>query len=394
MDRRIKAIIQQDLERKMVFLAGPRQCGKTTLAKKLDLVANARYYNWDLDRDRKLLLASQLDPEKKLWIFDELHKNRRWRNWLKGIYDTQGDRHQIIVTGSAKLDLYSRGGDSLQGRYFFHRLHPLTQSEAVASKTVATYTDFATIKLAVNKSHNEVLAQLLALGGFPEPFLSGSQRYASRWRNTYGTSFVREEIRSVEQIKDLDRLELLFDRLGDCAGSILSINNLREDLEVAFETARSWIQVLERLYGVFRVPPFGPAKIKAVKKEQKIYMWDWTRVSQLGARWENLVALHLLRLVHWLHDVEGEKVELRYLRDVTGKEVDFLLLRNNKPWVAIEVKLQHQDLDPNLRYFLQRVHVPYALQIHLQGDQDYALPTINGCRVRMLPGVKLLAQLP
>src|SRR5439155_27072639 len=177
----------------------------------------------------------------------------------------------------------------------------------------------------------------LALGGFPEPFLSANKKEAARWRLGYGARLIQEEVRDLEQVRELDRLELLYDRLGAVVGSVLSINSLREDLEVAFETASNWIAILERLDAVFRIAPYGPPRIKSVKKEQKLYFWDWPRAETEGARFENMIAMHLLRLVHWARDVEGEKLDLRYFRTRMGHEVDFMVLRSGKPWIAIEV---------------------------------------------------------
>lgn len=240
----------------------------------------------------------------------------------------------------------------------------------------------------------DVLLQLMALGGFPEPFTSGSAREAARWRAGYGARLVREDVRDLEAIQDLTRLELLFDRLPATVGSPLSINALREDLEVAFATVKKWIDVFERLYASFTVPPFGPPRIKAVKKEAKLYLWDWARVEDEGARFENLVAAHLQRFVHWLQDVEGARAELRYFRSPKGHEVDFVVLVKGKPWFAVEAKLDDRPLDPNLSYLLERAPIPHAYQVTLRGKKDHLAPSINGCRVRVLPAAKFLAMFP
>lgn len=133
---------------------------------------------------------------------------------------------------------------------------------------------------------------------------------------------------------------------------------------------RNWLRVLERFYAIFRLSPFGPAKLKAVKKEQKLYFWDWAKCTTEGARFENLIAMHLLRWVHWLEDVEGEKLDLRYFKSREGHEVDFLLLRKNKPWIAIEAKLSESNLAPSLSYFLERVKTPYAFQVSLKNGHE------------------------
>ena len=366
-ERRILGAIRTDLAKKMVLLSGPRQCGKTTLVKQLTAERKGLYLNWDEPADRRLVQTREFDFDAPMWSFDELHKFRRWRGFLKGLYDTHHDAHRILVTGSARLELYGRGGDSLQGRYYGHRLHPFTASE-IARRPITGLDDLPELPAA--PVARDVLENLLVLGGFPEPFLSGSAKEAGRWRIGYGDRLVQEEIRDLERIRELDRVELLYDRLGAVAGSVLSINSLREDLEVAFETARGWIAVLERLDAIFRVPPFGPARIKTVKKEQKLYFWDWARAESEGARFENLVALHLLRLVHWASDVEGTKLELRYFRTRMGHEVDFVLLRDRKPWIAIEAKLTEGPLDSGLRYLLERVAIPHAFQVHARGGRE------------------------
>lgn len=392
--RRIYPGIKEDLKTKMVLLAGPRQSGKTTIAKTLLRENPGVYYNWDVDADRKKIRNSQLNEHAKLWVLDELHKYSRWRNWLKGQYDLHHENHSILVTGSANLDIYSRGGDSLQGRYFFYRLHPFTLSELLGIPTLKSLDQIPDLPVDGSKNSSTVLGDLLTLGGFPEPLFAGSKRKADRWRLGYGTRLIQDEIRSLEQIRELDRLEMLYERLPQTVGSVLSMNSLREDLEVAFETVKNWLSVFNRTYVSFTVPPFGAPRIKAVKKEQKLYLWDWARVESEPAALENLVALHLLRLVHWAADVEGDKCELRYFRDVVGHEVDFILLRKGKPWMAIEVKVSDQPLDSSLKYFLERVKVPYAYQVSLNGTKDYRAPDINGAKIRILPATTFLSNLP
>ena len=232
---------------------------------------------------------------------------------------------------------------------------------------------------------SKTLRELQTLGGFPEPLTRGSELDARRWRMAYGDLLIREDIRTLETIRDLDKMELLFERLPDCVGSVLSLNSLREDLEVAFETVRHWLSVLENTYGCFRVPPFGAPRIKAVKKEQKLYCWDWARVPAPGPAFENLVAMHLLRLVHWAEDVWGEKLEIRYFRDVVGHEVDFIVLHGRQPWFAVECKLSNHALDSGLKYLLERVSIPYAFQVSAEGTEHVRLPKIGSSEVHLLP---------
>jgi predicted AAA+ superfamily ATPase len=392
--RRSQSALEEDLDsRKMVFLAGPRQCGKTTLARALLDERGGSYFNSDVAEHRRALRQGELPESSRLWVFDELHKQKQWRGWLKGVFDLHGRDHQILVTGSGRLDLYRRGGDSLQGRYFLHRLHPLTLAEVLGATGPAAPDEVLSLGTPPAAAA-AMLEAMMKLGGFPEPLLGDSERRAARWRLAYGTRLIREDVRDLEAIRDLERLELLFDRLPDLVGSPLSINALREDLEVSFDTVKSWLGALERLYGAYRIAPIGPPRIRAVRKEQKLYLWDWSRVTGEPARFENLVLSHLLRLVDWLADVHGEKAELRYFRDVTGREVDAILLRGGKPWFAVEVKLTGQDLDSGLRYLLERYRIPRAFQVSLRGGVERRLPDVNGARVDLISATRFLSSLP
>lgn len=392
-DRRLLPVVRTDLEKKMVLVSGPRQCGKTTLARALVREHGGTYYSWDDPRARKKILAFAPYLDSDLWAFDEIHKYRRWRGFLKGLFDVyHSDGKRILVTGSARLDLYGRGGDSLQGRYFGHHLHPFTLSEVLAVPAV----DVDSIPKLVHRAPagaQAALDALAKLGGFPEPFLSSREVEARRWRFGYGERLVQEEVRALEQVQEIERLELLFERLSDVAAGLLSINALREDLEVSFATVKKWIAMLERLDAVFRVAPFGPARIKTVKKEQKIYFWDWARASTEGARFENLVAVHLLRLVHWCEDVHGEHTELRYFRNRLGHEVDFIVLRRGKPWMAVEAKLSDGPVAPGLRYLLERLEVPHAFQVFQRGGEGRR-ERIAARAVLVVPASRFLANLP
>ncbi len=290
--RYLEAQILDDLRQKMVFLGGPRQVGKTTLARSLPGGASG-YLNWDVAADRRLILARTF-PQSTLLVFDELHKYRAWRNYLKGVFDAQAghaEQTSILVTGSARLDWYRFGGDSLQGRYHYLRLHPLSLAELGGSRGA--------------------LESLLRFGGFPEPFFRASERFSKRWSMEYRERLVREEIQSVERLLDLGRLELLMLSLPERVGSPLSINGLREDLQVTQPTVAHWLEVFERVYAIFRIAPFGAPKLRAVKKEQKHYHFDWTLIEKPGPRFENLVASHLLKWTHHQRDTEGNAYELR-----------------------------------------------------------------------------------
>lgn len=367
--RHLEPFIAQDLARKMVFLAGPRQVGKTTLARRLLGKRENAYLNWDVAAHRTRILAQDL-PVSPLWVFDEIHKYKSWRGYIKGLFDAQGRDQKILVTGSAKLDFYRYGGDSLQGRYHLWRMHPLSVAE-------------------LGMTHPKDLDSLLALGGFPEPFFSGSERVARRWSREYRTRLVREEVAGVERISDLGNMELLAMRLPELVGSPLSINALREDLQLAHKTVANWLDIFERLYGIFRVQPFGTPKIRAVKKERKHYHLDWTLVASPGTRFENLVGVHLLKWVSFQQDSEGRELELRYFRDVDGREVDFVVTENRKPLLAVECKLADEPANKGLSYFKHKFPACECIQVAASGTRDSM--TAEG--IRFTPALKFLGTL-
>src|SRR3990172_7016057 len=343
--RYLEPQVRRDLARKMVFLSGPRQVGKTTLARSLAGSAKG-YLNWDIAADRERILKREL-PVSRLWVFDEIHKYRSWRNYLKGLYDGRRPGQRLLVTGSARLELYRFGGDSLQGRYHLLRLHPFSVSE-----------------LGLRRPGE--LRDLLTLGGFPEPFLGGSAVEARRWTREYRTRLVREDVASLERVQDLGNLELLMLRLPELVGSPLSINALREDLQLTHKTVAHWLQILERLYALFRLSPFGAPKLRAVKKEQKHYHFDWSLVPEPSKRFENLVACHLLKWIHFQQDTKGRELELRYFRDIDRREVDFVVTENRKPLVFIECKWKDEPVHPALSYLKKKFPHIESFQISVR----------------------------
>ncbi|MCY4610264.1 MAG: AAA family ATPase [Gammaproteobacteria bacterium] len=368
--------IKDDLQRKMVFLGGPRQVGKTTLALGLLGAEKSRhpgYLNWDDPRVRPELLRGNLPGNESLLVLDEIHKYPRWRNLVKGFYDTRGDHVSFLVTGSARLDHYRKGGDSLQGRYHHYRLHPFSLSEL---NTTASKGD---------------LEALMQFGGFPEPLLSGEMRAWRRWQRERMSRVVYEDIRDLENVRQIALIELLLEALPERVGSPLSIKSLSEDLQVAHATVDRWLGILANMYVCFRIPPFGAPRIRAVKKETKLYFWDWSQVREKGGRFENLVACHLLKYCHHLEDTEGYRMELRFLRDTDRREIDFVVLRNHKPLFAVECKSGEKSPSTAIDYFRQRTGIPAFYQVHL-GRRDYVandgtrvLPFRVFCREMVLP---------
>ncbi len=368
-ERYIVKNIQADLRNKMVFIGGPRQVGKTTLAYQLLGKNNEGYLNWDIPENRERILKRQW-PIEQLIVLDEIHKYRHWRNTIKGLYDQFRKTKKILVTGSARLDFYRFGGDSLQGRYHYWRLHPLS----VAELGIKTTKD---------------LLKLLNLGGFPEPFFRGAVREAKRWSREYRMRLFQEDLTSLEQVHDIGNIELLMLRLPALVGSPLSINSLREDIQVSHKTISKWLLILERLYAIFRLSPFGSAQVRAVKKEQKHYHFDWTLIDEQGLRFENLVACHLLKWVHYRQDAEGEDLELRYFRDIDGREVDFIVCKKGNPILAVECKWNDVPIGKGLKYLKERFAECEMWQISAIGKKDY----ISQEGIRVSPCLTLLRRL-
>lgn len=370
--RYLKGPVEKDLSERMVFVGGPRQVGKTTFALSFlpePMGNNPGYLNWDNVKVRSLLLKGELPPGESFIVLDEIHKFARWRNLVKGFYDANRSSVSFLVTGSARLDYYRKGGDSLQGRYHYYRLHPFSLLE-------------------LNPSGNKKdLELLLKFGGFPEPVLRGDERFWRRWQRERIQRVIYEDIRDLENIKEISLLELLAEELPNRVGSPLSIKNLKELLQVAHETVARWIEIFERMYFCFRIAPYGPPRIRAVKKEQKLYLWDWSLVTDPGARFENFVAAQLLKYCHFLEDTEGHKMELQFLRDTDKREIDFVVLKDRKPCFAVECKYGERGLNPAMHYFKERTAIPQYYQVHM-GEKDYLQDGI-----RVLPVEKFFREL-
>jgi len=349
--RYLESAVADVLKRKMAFVGGPRQVGKTTFAlgflgRDADETHPA-YLNWDHPSVPPRLRNAELPAGEPLVLLDEIHKYARWRNLLKGIYDTEKSRRRLLVTGSARLDYYRKGGDSLVGRYRYFRLHP-----------------FSVRELARTPVRSDLEA-LLKFGGFPEPLFAQSEAEHRIWHRNRISRIVREDLRDLEHVREISLIEHLTDLLPARVDSPLSVRSLREDLQIDHKTAERWLQILENLYVCFRLSPYGPPRVRAVKKERKLYLWDWSSVEDDGPRFENLVASQLLKYCHWVEDTQGYSMELRYLRDTDKREVDFVVLRDRKPLFAVECKSGEKAVAPALRYFAERTSIPHFYQAHL-----------------------------
>lgn len=347
--RYIERYILEDLKKKMVFVGGPRQVGKTTLAKAiLDKdYPDGRYLNWDYDDDRQDILQKKWSSKDSLLVFDELHKFPRWKRWIKGIYDVTNDTHAFLVTGSARLDTYKRGGDSLMGRYHYWRLHPFTLDE-----------------IPEGISPPDAFNRLMTVGGFPEPFLEGDERTARRWRRERFDRVLREDVRDLDSVRNIKVLSLFLDLLRHRVGGLVTISNLANDVQVAPQTAKSWLEVLESMYLVFIVKPYTQSLPRAVLKPPKVYFFDNGDVlGEEGARFENLVAASLIKRLHFLEDRDGFRYELRYIRDKEGREVDFAIVKEGDLEELIEVKFSGEDISKSLTYYTERLRPKKSTQI-------------------------------
>lgn len=369
--RYLNDCVLEDIKEKMVFIGGPRQVGKTTLAK---YIANkyfpkqSQYLNWDNRQDRRNILDSQFKGESNLIIFDEIHKYRKWKNYIKGEWDKND--FKVIVTGSSKLDVFRKGGDSLLGRYFYYRLHPLSVAELINKKNF--FKPFSALSFDKrDKGVGAVFNRLLSFGGFPEMYIKKQVKNLRRWHNNRINRLVKEDIRDIENIRDLSSLEILVQLLPEKVGSLLSINSLTEDLQVTHKTLSSWMDILERFYYHFRIYPYQSTVIRSLRKEPKMYLWDWSELENENSKLENIVASALLKFCHFIYDTQGHKIELKYLRDRDQREVDFIVTVNKKPWFCVEVKKSTTQISKSLHYFRKALKIPFSYQVVDKSNVDF-----------------------
>ncbi len=346
MERVQKKAILRDLSKKMVLLAGPRQAGKTTLSKEIAKeFSSSAYLTYDRAEDRKIIQQESWLPTAELLILDEIHKMPKWKNYLKGVYDTKPEGQKILVTGSARLEIFNRVGDSLAGSYFLHHLFPFSPAEC---KKV----DYKTS-----------LDRFLERGGFPEPFLTQDLIDANRWRNQYVESLLRTDVLEFDTIHNVNAIRMVFELLREKVGSPVSYTSIAEDVAISPNTVKKYIQILEALYIVFRVTPFSKNIARSLLKEPKIYFFDVGLVNgDAGAKFENFVATCLLKHVYAKIDYQAENYSLKYLQTKERQEVDFALVQDNQIKKLIEVKLSNSSIHPGLSYFHKKYELP-SIQI-------------------------------
>ncbi len=357
--------------RQMAFVSGPRQVGKTTTCRA---GADAAL-NWDDLDHRELVLAGprrvvealeldRLSETPPVVLFDELHKFARWKSFLKGLFDSYGDRMKILVTGSSRLDVYRRGGDSLMGRYFLYRMHPFSVAE-VALRDSAEPPGLLGPPREIDDGDFEALWKH---GGFPEPYLRRDIRFTRRWRTLRFAQLVREEVRDLTRIQQLDQLEVLVRLLSDRSGQQIVYDNLARQVRVAADTVRRWVATLADLHLGFLVRPWFRNLSRSLRKEPKWYLRDWSGVEDPGQRAETFVACHLAKAVDGWNDLGLGDFELAYVRDKEKREVDLLVVRDGDPWILVEVKHGGDSLRPHLRYYQDRLGAPFAFQVSVAAD--------------------------
>lgn len=370
MKRYLEDPIISDLKDRFVLIAGPRQVGKTTMARRIaDQMSPApanSYFNWDYQPHRKVIREMDWPRTSPVIVLDEIHKYSEWKTLLKGFFDAEGRRQKIMVTGSARLDIYKKGGESLMGRAYHFKLHPLTIGEISRNGAVPETQSLMNPDSWLETDDNmgmDIFKQLFSIGGFPEPFLKGDEREAKRWRINRRDQVLREDLRDLTQIRHITKAEHLFDLLLDRVGALISVNSLREDLEADHKTVSAWMDVFEKLHIIFSVMPYSAKLQRSIKKARKIYFWDWSEVPDHGARFENLIAVHLMKYCDYMKNVAGENLELRHIRDRNKREVDFLITKDRRPWILMESKYGQTREAGNLSYFAKQLDVAHRYQV-------------------------------
>jgi predicted AAA+ superfamily ATPase len=353
--------------RQMVFISGPRQVGKTTISK----ISSKKviYFNWD-NQEHRLLIRSgpnnliksfNLDSIENIGVrlvFDEIHKYSKWKEFLKGFFDTYGDNYKILVTGSSRLNVFKKGGDSLMGRYFPYRIHPLSVGELLnddkRDKEISR----------PKKLSDDIFEQLFKFSGFPEPFLKANTRFYNIWKRLRIEQVFNEDLRDISRIQELKGIEDFAKLIVNQTGQLFNSSSFSNLLNVSVDTVRRWSKLLSDLYYVFFIKPWYSNVPKSLRKQPKVYMWDWSLIEDKGAKFENFIASHLLKSVNFWTDSGLGNYELFFLRDKYKREVDFLIAKDNIPWFLVEVKSsKNARLSPSIEYFADILKVKHSFQV-------------------------------
>jgi hypothetical protein len=390
-------------EKAMVFMAGPRQSGKTTLAQMIaDEHANRLYFNWDIPTDRIRLIEQPFffealerrDRSKPIVVFDEIHKYRDWKNYLKGVYDRFHEEFSFLVSGSGRLDIYQKGGDSLAGRYYLFHLWPFTLAELAGTERCLS--DFRNDPLELSgqtkSEYQDIWNRLEKFSGFPEPYMTAQEPSYLRWSTSFSHQLIREDIRDLTGIKSLGDLETLYYMLPSKVGSPLSIPSLSSDLKTAYNTIAGWLETFERFFLIISLTPWTRNIARAIQKERKIYLWDSPRVRDPAARLENMVALELYRAVTLWNDLGRGRFRLHFIKNKDQQEVDFLIAEDNRPLILIEVKLLETQPSKALLKFQSALQIPAVQLTNRQGG--FRVISNADQRVLVAPAWQWIASLP
>lgn len=366
-------------DKPMIFMTGPRQSGKTTLSSQIQTqFTNSLYFNWDIISNKKKIIQdptffqeiNRVDDSLPLIIFDEIHKYDDWKNYLKGIYDEFAKEYIFLVTGSGRLDVYRKGGDSLAGRYFMFHLFPFTLSELSGKKknSPAKQIDWLSgFDFDNDKETASIWKTLFTIGGFPEPYVKGSLDFYNRWVQAYIQQVIREDVRNFADVKKIDTIELLYSLLPSKVGSQFSVNSVAQDLRVSFDSVKSWLSLLEKVFLVFNVPPWTAKISRAILKEKKWYLFNYAEIPDEGIRFENMVAVELKRLTRFWNESGVGRYSLHYIRNKERQEVDFLVVENNQPVLLVEAKLSQDTPSKSLSYFQNMLNIPAVQLVNKEG---------------------------
>jgi len=388
--------------KQMVFIAGPRQAGKTTFTQILaEDFNNSLYFNWDiLDEKRKLIEnpffyeeVHRKDNSMPLIIFDELHKYSNWKNYLKSVYDRDKGNYKFIVSGSGRLDMYQKGGVSLAGSFFFFFRGPFTLAELAGNNLPLE--QFMSNPIEVRACPNETQPawnRLSRFSGFPDPYLGKTDQFYRIWSNTYRKQLLREDVRDLILLRNIENMEMLFSLLPSKIGSPLSMASLARDINVSFDSIRNWIEIFENFFMVFRIPPWSQKISRAITKEKKLYLFDYAGIESQAAKFENMVALELLRAISNWNDLGLGNFSLHYLRNREKEEVDFLLSNNHKPLLLIEAKLSDDHAAKSLIKFQKILNIPAVQLVNKSGICK--LVSNNNLKIMIISADHWLSLLP
>ena len=349
----------------MAFVSGPRGVGKTTTGREVATT----YLDWDNLENRKLILAGPEALARQLGVnqpvkeplvvaVDQFQKYGRWKNLLKGFFDTYEDRVRLVVTGSSRLDYYRPGQDSLMGRYFRFRMHPFTVAEVLHPEPPGDE-----VIRPPRAIPEEEYQALWVHGGFPEPFVKRDPGFTRRWQRLRQEQILRKDVRVFTRIEERSKLEILAGLVALRSSTPIIYLDLAREAGVSVDTSRRWVGVLAELHYGFLVRPWFKEVSRALRKEPRWFLRDWSVVEEAEARAKTFVACHLLKAAQGWTDLGLGVFELRYVRDKEKREADFLVVKDGKPWFLVEVKTSESPLTPALAHFQKSTGAAHAFQV-------------------------------